>query len=154
MKWFFPVWMVILTAYHLVKMVRDMNHFTKVEVPQQLVELVRQAHQGGPFETKFGIVVSPAMCDALCAPITPDQLATIRAAGAGVFSRSVCCHLISSSFKGGVLSGMVQVLVTVHSKYSKTDLHYPETRLRIIVRHNGRKYPMGDWFVTSVEQIA
>ena len=154
MKWILPIWMVILIVYHMVKMVREMNHLTKVEIPHQLVELVQQAHQDGPINTKFDIKVSSDMRDALCAPLTVEQLATIRAAEEGAFSRRVSCRLISSYYKGGEISGVVQVSVMVHSEYSKRNLFCPETQLRIVVRHNGRKYPLGDWYVTEVEQIA
>lgn len=153
-EWIFPIWVVILTVYHLVKMVRDVNRLTKVEIPHQLVELVQQAHQEGPIKTKFDIKVSSDMHDALCAPLTAEQLMTIRAAEKGVFSRRASCRLISSCFKSGEISGVVQVSVMVHSEYSKHNLFCPETQLRIVVRHNGRKYPTGEWVVTSVEQIA
>ena len=85
--------------------------------------------------------------------LTPEQLATMRAAGEGVYGRSVFCYLVSSRFKGGELSGVVWVSVKVHSKYSRNDLLFPDTELRIVVRHNGRKYPMEAWEVVSVEKV-
>ena len=139
--------------YHLVKMVRNMRHLTKVKIPHQLVELVQQAHQDAPFRTQFDIRVSPAMRDALCLPLTPEQLAVIRAAQKGVYSTYVKCELLSSTFKGSELSGVVKVAVRVSSKFSKRALVCPETKLRIVVRHNGRKYPLGAWALTKVEQI-
>ena len=94
------------------------------------------------------------MRDALCQPLTPQQLETMRAAGEGVYSRSVFCRLVSSRFKGGELSGVVWVSVKVHSRYSRNDLLFPDTELRIVVRNNGRRYPMESWEVTSVEKVA
>lgn len=154
LRWITRVWPLLLAVVGIIQMVRWHRHLVGSTIPQQLVELVQQAHKGEPFKTRMDIQVSPEMRDALCLPLTPEQLETMRAAGEGVYSRSVFCHLVSSRFKGGVLSGVVKVLVTVHSKYSKNDLVCPDTELRIVVRHNGRRYPMEAWEVVSVEEVA
>lgn len=146
--------MLILTIYHLVKMVREMNHYTRVEVPRQLVELVQQAHQAGRIETRFDIRVSERMRDALCAPLTQEQLATIRSALPGTYSTYVKCELLSSSYKGEVLSGVVKSAVRVSSKYSEKPLVCPEVQLKITVSGNGKPGIDHRWEVTSVEQIA
>lgn len=153
LRWITRVWPLLLALVGIIRMVRWHRHRVGSTIPQQLVELVQQAHRGEVFRTQMDIRVSPEMRDALCLPLTPQQLDTMRAAGEGVYGRSVFCHLVSSRFKGEVLSGVVKVSVTVHSKYSKNDLVYPDTELRIVVRHNGRRYPMEAWEVTSVEKI-
>lgn len=154
LRWITRVWPLILAVVCTVRMIREHRHFVDNVIPQQLVDLVRQAHSGEPFKTRMDIQVSPEMRDALCLPLTPQQLESMRAAGEGVYSRSVFCRLVSSRYKGGELSGVVWVSVKVHSKYSKNDLLFPGTELRIVVRHNDRQYPMGEWVVTEVEQIA
>lgn len=153
-RWITMIWPLLLAVVYTVRMIRDNRHFIDNVIPQQLVTLVRQAHSGEPFTTRMDIQVSPEMRDALCQPLTPQQLETMRAAGEGVFSRSVFCRLVSSRFKGGELSGVVWVSVKVRSRYSKNDLLFPATELRIVVRHNGRRYPMGAWEVVSVEKVA
>ena len=153
LRWLTGAWILLLAVVHIVRMNREHRHFVNYTIPQQLVALVRQAHSGEPFTTRMDIQVSPEMRDALCQPLTPQQLETMRAAGEGVYSRSVFCRLVSSRFKGGELSGVVWVSVTVHSKYSKNDLVCPDTELRIVVRHNGRRYPMEAWEVVSVEKV-
>ena len=153
-RWITWIVPLLLAVWYTVRMIRDSRHFTDNVIPQQLVTLVQQAHKGEPFKTRMDIQVSPEMRDALCQPLTPEQLATMRAAGEGVYGRSVFCYLVSSRFKGGELSGVVRVSVTVHSKYSKNDLVCPDTELRIVVRHNGRRYPMEAWEVVSVEKVA
>ena len=135
-------------------MVREMNHLTKVEIPRQLVELVQQAHQDGRIETEFDIRVSERMSDALCAPLTQEQLATIRSALPGTYSTYVKCELLSSSFKGDVLSGVVKSAVRVSSKFSEKPLVCPEVQLRITVSGVGPPGIAHRWEVTSVEQIA
>ena len=152
-RWITGAWIVILAVYYVVKLVRDMRHLTKVKIPHQLVELVQQAHQNESFRTQFDIKVSEQMRDALCAPLAPEQLAVIRAAQKDVYSTYVKCKLLSSTFKGPELSGVVKVAVRVSSKFSEFPLVCPETKLRIVVRHNGRQYPNGEWVVTSVEQV-
>jgi hypothetical protein len=134
--------------------VREAFHYTFDEVPQQLLKLVQQAHSGQPADLSWDIEVSPEMNDALCQPLTPEQLAQMRAAGEGVYNRSVHGYLISSSFKNNELSGVVQVSVTVHSRYSKQALSCPATRLRIVVSRKGGRYPHYRWAVTKVKQIA
>ena len=153
-RWITRAWILLLAVVYIVRMIRDNRHITDNVIPQQLVTLVRQAHSGEPFKTRMDIQVSPEMRDALCLPLTPQQLATMRAAGEGVYSRSVFCRLVSSRFKGGELSGVVWVSVKVHSRYSRNDLLFPDTELRIVVRNNGRKYPMEAWEVVSVEKVA
>ena len=154
LRWITRAVPLLLAVKHTVRVVREHRHYINFIVPQQLVDLVEQAHSGKPFKTRMDFQVSTEMRDALCLPLTPQQLETMRAAGEGVYSRSVFCRLISSRFKGEELSGVVRVSVTVHSKYSKTDLRCPAAKLRIVARHNGRKYPMDKWVVTEVEQIA
>ena len=134
-------------------MIRDHRDLFKREIPGQLVQLIKQAHGMSELETTFDIRVSPEMRDALCAPLTQEQLAVIRAAQKDVYSTYVKCELLSSTFKGPELSGVVKVAVRVSSKFSEFPLVCAETKLRIVVRHNGRQYPNGEWVVTSVEQV-
>lgn len=155
----FSGWILIaifvgVVVYNVIKWINKSHDYFKGQVPQQLVQLVLQAHQNGPIETMWDIKVSERMRDALCAPLTPEQLATIRAAEEGVFSRRVSCRLLSSRWKGRELSGLVQVSVMVHSKYSKTNMFCPETKLRITVSGAGNPGIEHRWVVTSVEQIA
>ena len=125
--------MVILVVYYVTKMVRDERHLTKVEIPRQLVDLVLQAHRDGPIKTMFGIRVSERMRDALCAPLTPEQLAVIHSAEKGVFCTCVKCSLLSSYYKGNELSGVVQVSVSVSSKFSEKPMVCPDVQLKITV---------------------
>lgn len=60
-RWIAGAAFAAFAVCHVVKMVCDMRHFTKVEVPRQLVELVLQAHSGEPFTTKMDIQVSSEM---------------------------------------------------------------------------------------------
>lgn len=135
------------------EILRDVHHQQHYEVPEQLAELVRQAHGNDAISTMWNIHVSPAMRDALCAPLTDEQLAAIRAAEEGAFSRSVSCYVVSHRHKGGELSGVVQVSVTVRSRYSKSELVCPPTKLRIVVSRNGSQFSNQCWEVASVEQI-
>lgn len=136
------------------EILRNCHRQQHYEVPQQLAELVRQAHGTEPIRTMWDIRVSPELRDALCVPLTDEQLATIRAAEEGTFSSSVSCYVVSHKHKDNELSGVVQVSVTVSSRYSKSELAYPPTKLRIVVSAKAGRYPLRRWEVTSVEQIA
>lgn len=126
----------------------------KAEQVQQLVQLVKLAHGASEIRTMFDIRVSERMRDALCAPLTQEQLATIRAAVPGTYSTYVKCELLSSTFKGNVLSGVVKAAVRVSSRYSEKPLVCPEVQLKITVCGNGKPYVEHRWEVTSVERIA
>ena len=134
--------------------VREAFHYTFDEVPQQLFKLVKQAHLGEPVDMLWNIAVSSEMQDALCQPLTPEQLATMRAAEKGVFSTSVNGYLISSRFENNELSGVVQVSVSVSSKFSEKQMVCPDVQLKITVSGKGKPGIEHRWEVTSVEQIA
>ena len=138
----------------IVRMVRDDRHLFKREIPGQLVQLVKLAHGVSEVRTMFDIRVSERMRDALCAPLTQEQLATIRSAAPGTYSTYVKCELLSSSYKGSELSGVVKAAVRVSSKFSEEPLVCPEVQLKITVC--GMDAPgMGlRWEVTSVERMA
>ena len=74
-----------VVVYHVVKWIHKGYDYFKVQMPQQLVQLVLQAHRNGPIETMYDIKVSPEMRDALCQPLTPQQLKTMRTAEEGVY---------------------------------------------------------------------
>ena len=102
----------------------------------------------------FDIWVSERMRDALCAPLTQEQLATIRSAEKGVYSTYVKCRLLSSHHGKEGLSGVVQAAVRVSSRYSEKPLVCPEVKLKITVSSMGPPGAGHRWEVTSVEQIA
>ena len=135
------------------EVLRDAHYHQQYSVPEQLAELVRQAHGTAPIRTMWDIRVSPEMRDALCAPLTPEQLQAIRAAEAGVFARSVSCYVVSHKCKGNELSGIVQVSLTVRSRYSQSEMAYPPIKLRIGVNSSTAQYGDRCWEVTSVEQV-
>ncbi len=136
------------------EVLRDAHYHQQYRVPEQLAELVRQAHGTAPIRTMWDIRVSPEMRDALCAPLTAEQLASIRAAEEGAFSRSVSSYVVSHKHTGDELSGIVQVSLTVRSRYSESELAYPPTKLRIVVSLKEQESDHRRWAVTSVEQIA
>ena len=144
---------VVQLATALITLIREGFHHTNVEVPKQLLRLVRQAHSGQPEDMVWDIEVSPEMRDALCLPLTPEQLAEMRAAEDGVYNTSVLGYVCSSTFKNNTLSGVVQVWVTVRSRYSKSERAYPPTKLRIVVSVKDGDYTHCHWEVASVEKI-
>ena len=134
--------------------IRSNRRLLQQEIPGQLVQLVQLAHGASRVRTIFDIRVSERMRDALCAPLTQEQLATIRSAAPGTYSTYVKCELLSSSYKGSELSGVVKAAVRVSSKFSEEPLICPEVQLKITVC--GMDAPgMGlRWEVTSVERMA
>lgn len=94
------------------------------------------------------------MRDALRLPLTPEQLAMMRAAGADILSSSASCYLLSHKQSDRQITGVARVSVQLRSKYSKTVRNLPEAELRITIRSNGSVGLDARWAVESVEQIA
>lgn len=136
------------------EILQDIHNHQHYEVPEQLAELVRQAHGTEPIRTIWDIRVSPEMRQALCAPLTSEELAAIHATEPGVLRSSVSCYVVSHKHKGNELSGVVRVSLTVRSRYSKSELSYPPIKLRIVVRCTTEQYVYRRWEVSSVKQIA
>ena len=134
--------------------IRSNRRLLDQEIPGQLVQLVKLAHGESGVRTMFDIRVSERMRDALCAPLTQEQLATIRAAEPGAYSTYVKCELLSSSFQGSELSGVVKAAVRVSSKFSEKPLVCPEVQLKITVLGADAHGAGHRWEVTSVERIA
>ena len=146
--------LVIVWIVAILWSIRDIYYHNHYRIPQQLAQLVTQAHTGENFKTLWDIQVSPEMRAALCQPLTSEHLEMMQASEAGTVSSSASCYVLSHKHRGNELSGVVKVTVTVHSRYSKTDSVYPDAKLRIVVRHNGKPYPKSCWEVVSVDQIA
>lgn len=97
-RWITSAGTAILAVVFIVRLIRDHRYLFNYTIPQQLVQLVRQAHGVSTVGTALDIRIPPEMRDALCATLTQAQLETMRAAGEGVYIRNVSCHLVSSRF--------------------------------------------------------
>ncbi len=69
--------------------------YVSYTVPQQLAQLVRQAHAMQPFQTRWRIEASDDMRDALRSPLTPPQLRALEQAEHDISSRNVSCYVLS-----------------------------------------------------------
>jgi len=69
------VWLIV----YLIKDVKATRKFNRETFPNNLVELVQQAHAGPPFNTVSNISVSADMRQKLCYPLTPELVELIKA---------------------------------------------------------------------------
>ena len=148
----------LVIVINIIRGLRDIRHYQDVVIPQQLVQLVRQAHYGEKFQTKWDIEVSDQMRDALCAPLTSQQLQTLRVMKDDVCFRSVRCSLLSYKHKGLELSGVVNVSIDIRSHSGQNTYCIPNAKLHVIVRNTGNKDRIdnninGKWYVSSVELL-
>lgn len=67
----------IVIVVMVIKGLRDIHRYLKIELPQQFTQLVRQAHWGQPFHTAWEIEVSDEMREALQLPLSPQQIHTL-----------------------------------------------------------------------------
>ena len=77
----------IVVVVMIFRGLRDIRRYMKVEIPQQLTQLVRQAHLDQPFQTMWNIEVS----DEIRTPIAPHRSAnTLFEAGERRHDQSIC----------------------------------------------------------------
>lgn len=148
----------IVAAIMTIRGLRDFRHYMKVEIPQQLVQLVRQAHYEEKFQTKWDIEVSDQMRDALLTPLTSQQVQMLRHMKEDICFRSVRCSLLSYKHKGLELSGVVNVSIDIRSRSGQNTYYIPNAKVRVIIRNTGNKNRIdnninGKWYVSSVELL-
>lgn len=148
----------IVIVVMIIRGLRDIRHYMNVEIPQQLVQLVRQAHYEEKFQTKWDIEVSDQMRDALCTPLTSQQVQTLRLMKDDICFRSVCCSLLSYKHKGLELSGVVNVSIDIRSYSGQNTYCIPNAKVHVIIRNTGNKDRIdnninGRWYVSSVELL-
>ncbi len=142
----------LFALYHIIKAIRTARQFTNHKVPEQLVQLVRQAHAGQPFQTMWDIQVSPAMQDALQQPLMPELLRALEHTKDDNIRRFVNCTLLSHALKAKELSGVVGVTIDIRSDSGIYDYHVESAKLHVTVRHTGDSVNY-QWFVESAELV-
>ena len=119
------------------------------QIPQQLAELVKQAHSSAEFKTRYNIQVSDEMRLALQAPLTPDQLRSLAENSDDIDGKSVTAYLLNGKNRRGVLSGTVVVSIHIHSKSGLNNYDFEHIRLKLIANYENETMR---WILTSVEQ--
>ena len=132
----------------VIKGILEVRHYSNYTIPQQLIQLVRQAHLEQEFHTIWDIKVSDKMRAALCTPLTQQQLQTLKLSKDDIVSRSIDGYVISHKLRNGELSGVVSVSIDITSKSGKCNYHYSGVKLRITVDRMYNK-----WIVTSVTHL-
>ena len=147
---------IIVTTIWVVSIIKGIQYlrlYMHGTVPNQLMELVRQAHLGQQFNTLFNIEVSDEMRTALCAPLTQQQIQTIRLSKEDIISHSVDGYVISHKVRRRELSGVVSVSIDITSKSGNCNYKYSGVKLRITVNRLGDSAIDSKWTVTSVTQM-
>lgn len=90
----------IVIVIMIIRGLRDIHRYMKIELPQQFIQLVKQAHWGQTFHTAWEIEVSDEMREALQLPLTPQQIHTLMQENDDIISRSVYCVVILFHPKG------------------------------------------------------
>lgn len=144
----------IVVVVMIIRGLRDIRHYMKVEIPDQLAQLVKQAHLGKPFQTLWDIQVSDEMRYALQSPLTVQQIDTLMQEKDDIISRSVYCNLISHKMKEHTLSGVVSVSIDIESRSRLNSYHIADAMLRITLKNTANPERIDNkWFVSSVEKI-
>lgn len=142
----------IMCIVYFVKGVQETWRYFHYTVPQQFLELVRQAHMGEEFKTIWNIQVSDAMRLALCNPLTPEQIDALAQLKDERISRSIDGYLVSYHRKAKSLIGIVTVSIDIASALGTYHYQYSGVKLQITVSR-AEKEQGGKWAVTSVKQL-
>ncbi len=144
--------LIIVGIVYLIKGAQYSHHLWKHCVPEQLAELVRQAHSNRPFQTMWDIKVSDEMREALQAPLTPQQIHAMAEAKDDDISRFVNCSVLSHKVNTKGLSGIVKVTIDIRSRSGLHNYHFQNVRLRIVVDGQADLFE-SSMTVRSVEQL-
>ena len=129
---------------------RQQKIFWEVTVPNQLVELVRQAQMGEPFQTALDILVGADDRQKLMYPLTQEQVETIRATSMfACQKKEFSCWLKEYRFTGSELSGIV--LATIQFQDDAKGIRVDYRDVPIYIRLTGR--PGKGWRIDSVEYL-
>lgn len=140
----------IILIVLLVRLIRSAFNHTDYTIPQQLVDLIQQAHKNQPFQTRWNIQVSDDMHTALRQPLTRQQLISLSEAAHDITGYEVSCYLVSHRKKLRELSAVVNVSIHITSRSGSCDFHCSGTKLQLTASF------MPDsrvWELTSVEQM-
>ena len=149
----FEIIFAMMCATWVIKGILEARRYSNYTIPQQLIQLVRQAHLEKEFHTIWDIKVSDEMRTALCAPLTQQQIQTIRLSKEDIISHSVDGYVISHKVRRRELSGVVSVSIDITSKSGNCNYKYSGVKLRITVNRLGDSAIDSKWTVTSVTQM-
>lgn len=152
-NWLSTAIVTIVCIVSLIRGIQSSLHYLNYTIPQQLVQLVKQAHLGQSFQTLWNIEVSNTMREALCAPLTANQICEIAQMKHDIVSYSINCYVLSHKLKSKELTGVVSVSLSIDSRSGACDYKYSGVKLRITVRHIGKSGVDNKWVVSSVEQL-
>lgn len=145
------IWIAIWMVVSIVREIKEDRKFRKETVPEQLILLLKQAHAGQPFNTRFKIAVTEKDREKLCYPLTPEQVEIIKATPYHKcqwkkFSYRVADHI----FKGGILKGTVLATIRFQDDSRGIDIDYKDipTRICLICDKPGMGY-----YIASVEYM-
>lgn len=144
----------IITIVGIVAGFRESYHYTHYTIPNQLAQLVKQAHLGQAFQNLWDIKVSDEMRIALRAPLTAQQIQEMEKMKDDIEIRSVDCYVLSHKLKRDFLLGVVDVSVDIGSHSGKYHYNISNAKIQVTVRHDDNEGRFSrKWYVSSVEQI-
>lgn len=152
-NWISTAIVTIVCILSLIRGIQSTVYYLNYTIPQQLIQLVRQAHLGQPFHTLWNIEADDSMREALCAPLTASQIYRISQMKHDIISYSIDGYVISHKLKSKELTGVVSVSLSVDSRSGACDYKCSKAMLRITVRHIGRPGVDNTWVVSAVEQL-
>ncbi len=149
--WIIPVFTVIFAAYYFFRDSREMRHLAKHVIPDQLAQLVYQAHTGGNFKVQWKVRIDDKMRTALRIPLAPQQIDAMTCATEDI-STFVQCKTVDFKTRAKEISGVVSVTLDITSPSGKYDFHCRDVRLHITLTTRTNLYD-SPWIVRSVEQV-
>lgn len=129
---------------------RQRQIFWEVSVPNQPVDLVRQAQKGESFNTAFDIPVSANERQLLMYPLTQELVESIRTTS--IFEcqkKEFSYRLTDYKFTADELSGTVLATIRFQDDAKGINLDYRDVPIRIRLKAK----PGKGWYIDSIEYL-
>lgn len=143
----------IIIVRLVIRGIQESRHYCNYAIPQQLIQLVRQAHLGQEIHTMWDIEVSEVMRPSLCAPLLYEQQQMLRESKDDILSYAVDGYVVSHKYHAHDLTGVVNVSIDITSKSGNWHYQCSNAKLRIVVKYIGEIGFNNKWAVTSVKQL-
>ena len=141
---------LIMWIIYLIKGFRESRTFLHVTYPNQLVELVKQAHAGLPFKTVGNISVGADMRQKLIYPLTPELVELIKATSIHDCQWKKFSYKLAEYEDKEGLSGTVLATIRFQDDSKNINLDYRDVPIRIVCRPKSVKAGRGQ-YVFSVD---
>lgn len=145
------LWVINVVFFFYLVFVRSEIKFYRYlhqELPHEVLQLVKQAHKGEPFNTEPYIYVSADMRKMLTYPLTVEQAEMIGSTQYPVTENNFEYELVAHSYKKNVLFLTALITIDYCDTAKNIDLHFH--KIQFLIKCGGTR-KRDSWEILSVE---